>query len=234
MLQPIIGMMSDRCESRFGRRRPYILVLGLGAFVGISLILNACKLGQLLGDSGSGSQTISILLVGLGVTFLDFSAESTDSPLRALLLDVCGERDQDTGLNIHSFLGGTGSAFGFVVAAINWENTVFNFIGEEMQILYVFSTVVFISTLIVTLTSVKETSIVLVKEERIPLLSNRGNQILELPEEIEEDFIERDEVINKDENERNEFEEEADGSDSEDQPITLKMLYHSITKVFEI
>jgi len=56
-----------------------------------------------------------ILEIILGVTLLDFSADSSDSPLRAFLLDVCNTEDQDTGLNIHAFLGGIGSAFGFIL-----------------------------------------------------------------------------------------------------------------------
>lgn len=72
---------------------------------------------------------IAILLVGLGVTFLDFSADSSDSPLRAFLLDVCNPEDQDTGLNIHAFLGGAGGAVGYILGAIDWTNTFLNFIG---------------------------------------------------------------------------------------------------------
>jgi hypothetical protein len=110
------------------------------------------------------------MLVGLGVTFLDFSADSTDCPLRALLLDTCNSEDQDTGLNMHAFLGGTGSAFGFVVAAIDWEKTFFRFIGDELQILFTFSTIVFFISLLITLTSVKEIPIILAEEEKMPLL----------------------------------------------------------------
>lgn len=75
--------------------------------------------------------TVAIVLVGLGVTFLDFGADTADSPLRALLLDVCNSKDQETGLNIHSFLGGTGSALGFILSAINWNDTFLNFIGKS-------------------------------------------------------------------------------------------------------
>ena len=92
----------------------------------------------------------------MGVTFLDFCADSSDSPLRAFLLDVCNADDQDTGLNMHAMLGGLGSALGYVLAAINWKDTFFNKIGDEFLILFIISSVIFFTTLVLTLTSVKE------------------------------------------------------------------------------
>ena len=50
LFQPLMGLMSDRCESKFGRRKPFILVLSLGAFIGISLILNGGQVGQWFND----------------------------------------------------------------------------------------------------------------------------------------------------------------------------------------
>ena len=113
---------------------------------------------------------MAIILVGVGVTFLDFSADSSDSPLRAFLLDVCNTDDQDTGLNVHAFLGGLGSATGYILSAIKWEQTFFKFIGADLQILFVFVTIIFFLTLLVTLTSVSETPIILNKTDRLPLL----------------------------------------------------------------
>lgn len=40
LLQPIIGSASDYCRSSWGRRRPYILVLGILMLLGITLFLN--------------------------------------------------------------------------------------------------------------------------------------------------------------------------------------------------
>ena len=42
--------MSDSCTSRLGRRRPFILVLGITSFIGITFILNGIYFGQLFGD----------------------------------------------------------------------------------------------------------------------------------------------------------------------------------------
>jgi len=43
--------MSDNCQSRFGRRKPFILVLSLVAYVGLALVLNGEAIGTWLGDS---------------------------------------------------------------------------------------------------------------------------------------------------------------------------------------
>jgi solute carrier family 45 protein 1/2/4 len=46
LLQPILGVLSDRCESRFGRRRPFILALSISSYIGITFILNGYTIGQ--------------------------------------------------------------------------------------------------------------------------------------------------------------------------------------------
>jgi solute carrier family 45, member 1/2/4 len=60
--QPILGVMSDRCECRMGRRRPFILGLAIAAFVGITLILNGCMLGHVFGDDDSSNRVSPSLL----------------------------------------------------------------------------------------------------------------------------------------------------------------------------
>jgi solute carrier family 45 protein 1/2/4 len=55
--QPIVGMWSDTCKCRWGRRRPFI-----GAYIGIALLLNSSDLGALFGDS-TELETVSLSLV---------------------------------------------------------------------------------------------------------------------------------------------------------------------------
>jgi solute carrier family 45, member 1/2/4 len=112
----------------------------------------------------------------LGVTLLDFAADSSDSPLRAFLLDSCNSRDQETGLNIHAFLGGTGSALGYILGGIDFTKftSLINlFGGDETRILFVLSTFLFFLPLIVTLTSCKEKQFILNNIERLPLLEGK-------------------------------------------------------------
>lgn len=40
LLQPVVGSTSDHCRARWGRRRPYILTLGVMMLLGMALYLN--------------------------------------------------------------------------------------------------------------------------------------------------------------------------------------------------
>lgn len=43
---PVIGTASDRCALRWGRRRPFILALCVGALLGVALFLNGSRIGK--------------------------------------------------------------------------------------------------------------------------------------------------------------------------------------------
>ncbi|XP_058445608.1 proton-associated sugar transporter A-like [Malaya genurostris] len=49
-LTPVLGSLSDRCKSNFGRRRPFIWFLSLGVLLGLLLVPNGEDLGYAFGD----------------------------------------------------------------------------------------------------------------------------------------------------------------------------------------
>ncbi|GBN63701.1 Membrane-associated transporter protein, partial [Araneus ventricosus] len=48
---PILGSMSDSCEYRMGRRRPFILLYSIGILLGLVLVPNGHTIGLALGDT---------------------------------------------------------------------------------------------------------------------------------------------------------------------------------------
>jgi Na+/melibiose symporter-like transporter len=48
-LQPALGYFSDKCTSGLGRRKPFILVLGITSFIGVTFLLNGDLINQSLG-----------------------------------------------------------------------------------------------------------------------------------------------------------------------------------------
>ncbi|CAH7109334.1 solute carrier family 45 member 4 [Phodopus roborovskii] len=153
---PLIGSASDRCTLSWGRRRPFILVLCVGVLIGVALFLNGSAIGLALGDVPN-RQPIGIVLTVLGVVVLDFSADATEGPIRAYLLDVVDSEEQDMALNIHAFSAGLGGAIGYVLGGRDWTQT---FLGDwfrtQNQVLFFFAAIVFSVSVALHLFSIEE------------------------------------------------------------------------------
>uniref|UniRef100_A0A3P8X4D3 Proton-associated sugar transporter A n=1 Tax=Cynoglossus semilaevis TaxID=244447 RepID=A0A3P8X4D3_CYNSE len=156
LVQPLIGAWSDRCTSRFGRRRPFIFALAIGALVGLTLVLNGRDIGGALHDTASNHKW-GIILTVCGVVLMDFSADSADNPSHAYMMDVCSPEDQDRGLNIHALLAGLGGGFGYIVGGINWDQTKFGrSMGGQLRVIYMFTSVTLVFATAMTLVSIPE------------------------------------------------------------------------------
>ncbi|KAM9094227.1 solute carrier family 45 member 4 [Sarcophilus harrisii] len=153
---PLIGSASDRCTLSWGRRRPFILALCIGVLFGVALFLNGPALGLALGDVPN-KHPIGIVLTVLGVVVLDFSADATEGPIRAYLLDVVDSEEQDMALNIHAFSAGLGGATGYVLGGLDWTQT---FLGDwfktQYQVLFFFAAVIFTVSVALHLFSIEE------------------------------------------------------------------------------
>ncbi|KAM9800119.1 proton-associated sugar transporter A [Syngnathus typhle] len=156
LVQPLIGAWSDRCTSRFGRRRPFIFALAIGALFGLTLVLNGRDIGVALADTASNHKW-GIILTVCGVVLMDFSADSADNPSHAYMMDVCSPEDQDRGLNIHALLAGLGGGFGYIVGGINWDQTNFGkSMGGQLRVIYMFTSITLVIATAMTLTSIPE------------------------------------------------------------------------------
>ncbi|CAI5687563.1 unnamed protein product [Oreochromis niloticus] len=156
LVQPLIGAWSDRCTSRFGRRRPFIFALAIGALIGLSLVLNGRDIGSVLSDTASNHKW-GIVLTVCGVVLMDFSADSADNPSHAYMMDVCSPEDQDRGLNIHALLAGLGGGFGYIVGGINWDQTQFGrSMGGQLRVIYLFTSITLVIATTMTLMSIPE------------------------------------------------------------------------------
>ncbi|XP_056130935.1 proton-associated sugar transporter A [Lampris incognitus] len=156
LVQPLLGAWSDRCTSRFGRRRPFIFALAIGALLGLTLVLNGRDIGGAVADTALNHKW-GIILTVCGVVLMDFSADSADNPSHAYMMDVCSPEDQDRGLNIHALLAGLGGGFGYIVGGINWDHTEFGrLMGGQLRVIYLFTSVTLVVTMLMTLTSIPE------------------------------------------------------------------------------
>ena len=106
-IQPVMGMWSDRCTSRLGRRRPFILwgallnILFL-ILVGSSLFFQNSPLNVFFQSTFNISVSLVVLLVG--IILLQFSSNISQAGQQGLIPDVVQEYQRGRASGIKSVL----------------------------------------------------------------------------------------------------------------------------------
>ena len=106
IVQPIVGMLSDKTWTKLGRRLPYLVVGALVAVVVMCLLPNA----------GSFNFTVSsAILFGLvSLMMLDTSINMAMQPFKMLVGDMVNEKQKGLAYSIQSFLCNAGSVVGYI------------------------------------------------------------------------------------------------------------------------
>jgi len=118
LVQPIVGSLSDKTWTRFGRRIPYLFI---GAAVAVAVMC-------LLPNAGSlGLELSMVMMFGLlMLMLLDTSINMAMQPFKMLVGDMVNEEQKAKAYSIQSFLCNAGSIAGFlfpfVFAAIGISN----------------------------------------------------------------------------------------------------------------
>ncbi len=106
LVQPIVGTLSDRTWTRFGRRIPYLFIGALVAVLVMCLLPNAGSLGLTIGAA---------MIFGLvSLMFLDTSINMAMQPFKMLVGDMVNEKQKAKAYSIQSFLCNAGSVAGYV------------------------------------------------------------------------------------------------------------------------
>uniref|UniRef100_A0A8C5LU74 Solute carrier family 45 member 2 n=1 Tax=Leptobrachium leishanense TaxID=445787 RepID=A0A8C5LU74_9ANUR len=157
VLQPVVGSASDYCRSPWGRRRPYILSLGIMMVLGMTFFLNGDTAVTAIFKNASEKRTWAIVVTMMGVAAFDFAADFIDGPIKAYLFDVCSHEDKERGLHYHALFTGLGGALGYLTGAIDWESAFQGrMVVSEFQVIYFFAASVFLALLVIHLCSIPE------------------------------------------------------------------------------
>ncbi|KAM9509690.1 membrane-associated transporter protein isoform 2-T2 [Guaruba guarouba] len=164
MLQPVVGSASDHCTCSWGRRRPYILGLGIIMLLGMALYLN--------GD-------------------MMISADFIDGPIKAYLFDVCSHEDKEKGLHYHALLTGLGGALGYLTGAVDWGQIMLGYsLTSEFQVIFFFAALVLLICLAVHLRSIPEVPLRYENEESKVLLEvTESYKYSSIEEEIKNGYL---------------------------------------------
>ena len=106
LVQPIVGSLSDKTWTRFGRRIPYLFVGAAAAVAVMCLLPNAGSFGM---------SVATALIFGLfALMLLDTSINMAMQPFKMLVGDMVNEEQKAKAYSIQSFLCNAGSVVGFL------------------------------------------------------------------------------------------------------------------------
>ena len=106
IVQPIVGIFSDKTWTRFGRRIPYLFI---GAVVAVFVMF-------MLPNAGSfGMSVQTAMIFGLAsLMFLDTSINMAMQPFKMMVGDTVNEKQKGLAYSIQSFLCNAGSLAGYL------------------------------------------------------------------------------------------------------------------------
>ncbi|KAK2994653.1 hypothetical protein RJ640_007834 [Escallonia rubra] len=132
VVQPCVGIWSDKCSSKYGRRRPFILVgslmISISVSIAVIIIGFSADIGYLLGDTKEhcstfkGTRTRAAIVFIVGFWMLDLANNTVQGPARALLADLAGPDQRNSANAIFCSWMAVGNILGFSSGASgNWH-----------------------------------------------------------------------------------------------------------------
>ncbi|XP_058458843.1 proton-associated sugar transporter A-like isoform X2 [Malaya genurostris] len=110
----------------------------------------------------------AIFFTILGTLLLDFSADTSQTPARAYLLDVCLPEDHGRACSTFSIMAGIGGSLGYALGGINWDGTSFGeFLGGSIKTVFTLVGVIFVVCLLLTVTSFREIPLSVIEKDEL-------------------------------------------------------------------
>ncbi|KAH9117129.1 hypothetical protein LEN26_012783 [Aphanomyces euteiches] len=139
LVVPTVGVLSDRCKSRYGRRRPFILFGAIASIATWMILAFSRDIGNAFGDTPD-SRTWTAAITILCYIFMDITLNVAMVPVNLLMVDFAGER-QVTG----AVVGGIVTAGGQLAVSL-----YITAIGPAYETLQSFLAMLMISMFITT------------------------------------------------------------------------------------
>ncbi|PCH37600.1 MFS general substrate transporter [Wolfiporia cocos MD-104 SS10] len=161
IVQPLIGVLADNSKSRYGRRRPYMLV-GMCICVTAMLLLGFTRpFATLFTTLGSkANNMLTIWLAILALFSIDFSINAVQAVDRALLVDTLPPAEQPDGNAWAARMLGIGSVAGYFIGNIDLT-VAFSLLGDtELEVLSVLGSFLLVAMHLITALCTQERVVV--------------------------------------------------------------------------
>lgn len=117
LVQPIIGVLSDNCKSKLGRRRPFIITGVIGVAGGFIILNFSDKIGY--GISQQHGQGWSQAIFTIALAIVNIAINIVQSPSRTLIADLVPKHQQVYANTVASFMLGLASVITNLIGGVN-------------------------------------------------------------------------------------------------------------------
>ncbi|KAG5920940.1 hypothetical protein E4U61_007315 [Claviceps capensis] len=136
LVVPYVGIVSDNCRSRWGKRRPFMVGGTVATVVGLLFLGWTRELvGGILGLFGAdfesqGVRIVIILAAVVGIYVLDIAINTVQAAIRALIVDCAPAHQQEEANAMASRVTGFGNILGYLAGFVKLHTYLW-FLGDN-------------------------------------------------------------------------------------------------------
>ncbi|KAI2629864.1 MFS general substrate transporter [Hypoxylon sp. NC1633] len=131
IVQPIVGALADESTSKWGRRKPFIIVGSiLSAFCLLTLGFTKEIVGYFIPDA-KAAQSMTIYTAVLAIYAVDFSINAVMSAARSLVVDTLPIEKQQTGSAWGSRMSAIGHGIAYATGAVDLPSILGTALGDS-------------------------------------------------------------------------------------------------------
>ncbi len=162
LVQPYIGIKSDRCRISWGKRKPFMIGGTLGTVCASLLLAYAKELMSIFGGLGADAKyegvwkTATIIWATVMMWTLDFCINTVQAAIRAFICDGAPAHQQEVANAWASRMTGIGSVIGYVFGYLNLPQ-YFSFFGNtQFKVLVTIASIALSSTVFISVLTIRE------------------------------------------------------------------------------
>ncbi|KIX02895.1 uncharacterized protein Z518_08838 [Rhinocladiella mackenziei CBS 650.93] len=133
IMQPVVGAYADKSTSRYGRRRPYMIIGAITTGIGLLLLGWTSEVVGIFVPEGETKKAVTILLAILCIYVVDFSINAVQACCRSLIVDTLPISQQQAGSAWASRLTAAGHLAGYFIGTLDLVSIFPPWLGGDTQ-----------------------------------------------------------------------------------------------------
>lgn len=141
LVVPYVGVVSDNCRSRWGKRRPFMIGGTIATIIGLLFLAWTREIvGGILGIFGAdpkseGVKVVTIIAAVIGIYVLDIAINTVQAAIRAFIVDCAPAHQQEEANSMASRVTGIGNIAGYIAGYVNLPTYLWFLGSNQFKIL---------------------------------------------------------------------------------------------------